>query len=123
MPEPVELGVRRGERRRVAVAEAHDRDAREQIQVAAARVVLQPRALSGHEGDAEPGVGGEQPALGGEDVAHAITAVAPMCAVIPLAAAIAAARSLGTIPPSNAPASSRRFASPARIASTIASST
>ena len=120
MPQPVELRVRGGERRRMAVAEPDDRDPREQVEVAVPRVVGQPGALAVDERDRQPCVGRQQVLLG--DRVHATTAVAPISAVMPLAAAIAAARSFGTIPPSNAPSSSSRLASIARIASTTTSS-
>ena len=51
------------------------------------------------------------------------TAVCPMCAVMPLAAASAAARSFGTMPPSNAPSSSMRVARATSMASSTTSST
>ena len=44
MPEPVELRVRGGERRRVAVAEPDDGDAADEVEVAAAVGVLEPRS-------------------------------------------------------------------------------
>ena len=46
MPEPVELRVRGGERRGVAVAEPDDGDAREEVEVAAAVVAVEPHAVA-----------------------------------------------------------------------------
>ena len=76
MPEPVELRVRSGERRGVAVAETDDRDAGEEVEVAVAVVVDEPRAVAVDERDVEPRVRREE--LGGVDVRHATTAVAPI---------------------------------------------
>src|SRR5579884_2599242 len=123
VPEPVELRVRGRGGRRVPVTEPDDRDAREQIEVALAGVVDEPGTVALDERHVETRVRGQDFVLTQHYVRHATTAVAPMCAVIPLAAAIAAARSFGTMPPSNSPASSIRFASPARIEPTSSSST
>ena len=60
MPEPVELRVRGGERRGVAMAEPDDGDAGEEIEVAAAGVVDQPRAVAFDERDVEARVGRKQ---------------------------------------------------------------
>src|SRR5439155_24148966 len=49
VPQLVELLVRRRERRRMKMAEADDGDAAEEIQVAAAFGVLEPRSLAAHE--------------------------------------------------------------------------
>ncbi len=122
MPEPVELCVRRGKRSRMAVTEADDRDAREQVEVALSVGIDEPGTVAVRERDVVAGVGRQHP-VEARDLRHAITAVLPIVAVIPLAAARAAARSFGMIPPSNAPSASIRRASPTAIASTISSST
>ena len=49
VPEPVELLVRGGERCGMAVAEPDDGDAADEIEVAAAVDVLEPRAVAAHE--------------------------------------------------------------------------
>ena len=56
VPEPVELRVRRSGRRRVAMTEPDDGDSREQIEVAVALVVHEPRPLAVDERDVEPRV-------------------------------------------------------------------
>ncbi len=122
MPEPVELSVRCRQRRRMAVAEPDDGDAGEEIEVALPVGVDQPGAVAFDERDVEPRVG-RQELVASCDVGHATTAVRPIVAVIPLAAARAAARSFGTMPPSKAPSASMRRASPTPIASTTSSST
>ncbi len=122
VPQPVELRVRRREWRRVAVAEADDGDAGEQVEIALAVGVDEPRAFAVGERDVEARVGGEELRERG-DVRHATTAVQPISAAMPLPAASAAARSLGTMPPSNAPASSIRVARSTLIASRISSPT
>src|SRR5205823_2639691 len=73
VPEPFELVARGGERRRMAVAEADDGDAGDEVEVAAAGVVLEPDALAARERHAVAGVRGEDRRL--EDRAHATTAV------------------------------------------------
>ena len=60
MPQPVELRVRGGERRRVPVAETDDRDACEEVEVALAVGVDEPRALAVGERDVESRVGREE---------------------------------------------------------------
>ena len=122
MPQLVELLVRGGERRGVAVPEPDDRDAGEEVEVALAVGVDEPGAVARRERDVEARVGRQHPRLG-QSLRHAITAVRPIVAVMPLAAASVAARSFGTMPPSNAPAASIRFASRTSIASTTSSST
>ena len=123
MPEPLELSLGGGERRGVAVAEHDDRDACEEVEVAGSAGVGQPLAVARHEGDVLARVGRQEFVLSQHELVHATTAVRPMCAVMPLPAASAAARSFGTMPPSNAPASSISFARATPIASTTSSST
>ena len=122
MPEALELRLRGSERRGVPVPEPDHCDAGEEIEVALAVRIDEPRALAVGERDVEPRVRRQQLAARG-DVGHATTAVRPIVAVIPLAAASAAARSFGTMPPSNAPSASIRRASTTPIASTTSSST
>ena len=74
MPEPVELRVRCGQRRRMAVAEPDDGDAGEEIEVALAVGVDQPGAVAVDERDVEPRVGRQQP-VRELHVGHATTAV------------------------------------------------
>ena len=57
VPEPLELLPRRGERGRVAVAEADDGDAGDQVEVALAVVGDQPGALAVDERHGQPRVG------------------------------------------------------------------
>ena len=57
VPEPVELRVRGRERRGVAVSEPDDGDAGEQVEVALAVGVDEPRAVARGERDVEPRVG------------------------------------------------------------------
>src|SRR5262249_11152061 len=97
MPEPLELSVRGGERRRMPVTERDDGDPGAEVEIRPAGVVEQPDAVAGDEGHVRLGVDRKQRAL--YDGAHATTAVAPICAARPPRAALAAARSLGTIPP------------------------
>ena len=122
MPEPVELRLRRGERRGVAMAETDDRDAGEEVEVALPFGVDEPRAVAVGEGDVVPRIRRKHLVRARDLACHATTAVCPIVAVMPLAAASAAARSLGMIPPSKAPSASMRRASPTAIASTISSS-
>ena len=82
VPERVELCVRGGERRRVAVPERDDRDPGEQVEVALAVGVGQPDAVAGDEGDVVPRVGRQQ-RRGRQQRAHATTAVAPIVASTP----------------------------------------
>ncbi len=103
VPEGVELAVRRGQRRRVAVAERDDRDPGEQVEVPLAVGVGQPDAVAGDEGDVVPRVR-RQERRGREHRRHATTAVAPIDASTPPRAATTAAWSFGTIPPPSAPA-------------------
>ena len=116
MPEPVELGVRRGERRRVTVAERHDGDAGREVEVLTALTVVEAAAEPVDERDAGGGIGREE--RGARDRAHAVTAVSPISAATPLRAADAAASSFGTMPPSNAPPSTSAWARCAAIVCT-----
>ena len=106
--EAVELLVRGGERGGVAMAEPDDGDPTHEIEVALARVGDEPRARARDEGDVLSCVGREH--AGGERGVHASTAVSPISALTPSLAAVTAARSLGTIPPSRSPAASRSSA-------------
>jgi len=58
------------------VAEPDDGDAGDEVEVAAARVVHEPGAVAGDERDVLPRVHGEE--RGGDDSAHACTAVSPI---------------------------------------------
>ena len=75
MPELVELRVRGGERRRVAVAEPDDRDPADEVEVAAAVVVLEPRAVAAHERDVRARIRLEQRRADDRRGGHATTAV------------------------------------------------
>ena len=86
VPEPVELRVRGGERRRVAVAEPDDGDARGEVEVRAARVVDEPDAVALDERDARRRIRRQQRVL--QRGAHATTAVTPMSAASPFRAAM-----------------------------------
>jgi hypothetical protein len=59
VPQPLELRLGGGERRRVEVPEADDGDPADEVEVAAAAVVDEPWAVPGDEGDVLPRVGGE----------------------------------------------------------------
>ena len=78
MPEPVELRVRGGERRGMAVAEPDDRDAGEEVEVALAVGVDEPRAVALDERDVEPRVGRQQLVPRLATWRHATTAVRPI---------------------------------------------
>src|SRR5262249_32841811 len=113
VPGGVELLAGGGEGRGVAVAEPDDSDPRDEVEVALPGVGDEPRALAGDEGDILPGVGREDRSA--QRGGHARTAVSPISAFTPSLAAVTAARSLGTIPPSSSPASRRSSAVPAAI--------
>ena len=112
MPEPAELCLRGGERRGVQVPEADDGDAGDEVEVASALGVGEPRALAGDEGDVRRRVGRQ---YGGarHGHGHASTAVSPISAAR-RARRGTAARSLGTIPPSSSPPESRGRPRPPR---------
>ena len=94
MPQAVELGVRSRSGSGGAVAEADDRDARDEIEVSAPLVVPDAAAVPPHDREVGPRIGGEhrvaqrrrRPRLGRSQRCHAVTSVAP------IAAAHAAAR-------------------------------
>ncbi len=124
VPHAVELGVRGRERRRVAVPEPDDGDPAEQVEVALAVRVDEPCAVALDPCHVLPRVRRQEIVMSQHLLlGHATTAVLPISALMPLPAASAAARSLGTIPPSNAPSSSMRVACPAPIESTRSPST
>ena len=108
MPEPLELRLRRGERRRVAVPEPDHRDPSGEVEVAATVRGGQPRTFAIDEGDAGTTVGWEDGRA--HDDRHAVTRVAPISVWTPPRAAWTAARSFGTMPPSNVPSSRSRSA-------------
>ena len=99
MPEPVELRVRGGERRRVPVAEADDGDAAGEVEEACGRRRRSARSPRPDERDVRARVGRQDGATAMR-CAHATTSVIPISARTPSRAASTAARSLGTIPPS-----------------------
>src|SRR5216683_6795699 len=87
----------------MAMAETDDRDPGGEVEVAAARGVGEPHAVAVDELDARRRIGREQRAV--EHGLHATTAVMPISAISPFRAALAAARSFGTMPPSKSPSS------------------
>ena len=89
---------------------------RGEVEVPAAHVVGQPDAVALDERRARHRVGRQQRVV--QHRAHAVTAVAPISATSPLRAARAAARTFGTIPPSNEPESTSAGACAALIDST-----
>ena len=98
----------------MAVAEPDDRDPGGEVEVAPAVVVDEPGAVALDERDVGARVGRQHGSV--EDgVLTASTAVSPISARTPSRAARTAARSFGTIPPSNSPSSSSRSASSAPI--------
>ena len=103
MPESVELLVRGGERRRMAMSEADDGDARREVEVTRPVGGGQPRAVAVDERDVGADVCREHRAARGER--HEVTSVRPISARTPRLAATTAACSFGTIPPSKQPAS------------------
>src|SRR3954471_7482845 len=104
--------------------EADDGDAAQQVEVAPAVRIDEPGAVALDERHVLPRVRRQEIVMSQHLLlGHATTAVLPISALMPLPAASAAARSLGTIPPSNAPSSSMRVACPAPIDSTRSPST
>src|SRR6266446_5689170 len=106
----------------MAMAEADDGDPAEQVEVALAIRVDEPGAVALDERDVLARVRRKQIAMR-RHLRHAITAVLPIRAAMPLPAASAAARSWGTMPPSNAPSSSICVARTAPMLSTRSPST
>src|SRR5581483_7688483 len=111
VPEAIELLVRGRERARVAVAEPDDGDPAREVEVAATIVRDEPAALALDEGDAGARVGRHHGVV--RDGGHATTTVCPISARTPSRAALTAACSFGTIPPSSS--GRRRSASSAAI--------
>src|SRR5581483_1370251 len=119
VPEPVELRVRGGERLRVAVAEADDGDAGGEVEVAGPVRRGQPGAVALDEGDVGAGVRRQDGVPRRQH--QAVTSVRPISARTPVRAATTAACSLGTMPPSNDPASTS--SAPIRSSTRSSSST
>src|SRR5207253_7448900 len=111
VPEAVELLARSGGDRGMDVPEPDHRDPASEVEVAAPVGADEPAALALDERDVGAGVGREHRRA--RDDAHGTTAVRPISARTPSRAARTAASSFGTIPPANAPPSSRRSASAA----------
>src|SRR5581483_1697090 len=111
VPEPVELPVRGRERSRVPVAEADDGDPAGEVEVAAAIAGEEPATFAVDEGDVGARVGRHHGAV--DDRSHPTTTVCPISARTPTRAALTAACSFGTMPPSSS--GSRRSASSAAI--------
>src|SRR5258708_23056778 len=100
--------------------EADHGNACDEVQIAPARVVPEPTPLAAHECDIRTRIRREERRLGRDERLnrHAVTSVTPIVARTPCRAARIAAISFGTIPPSNAPPSSLRSASPAPLPAT-----
>ena len=89
MPESVELLVRGGERRRMAMSEADHGDARREVEVTRPVGGGQPRAVAVDERDVGADVCREHRAARGER--HEVTSVRPISARTPRLAATTAA--------------------------------
>src|SRR5687767_816342 len=101
------------------MTERNDGDPGAEVEVPPPVRVDEVDAVARDERQGHGRIDGEQrarPGRGHAVTAPAVIAVAPISADTPPRAARAAARSLGTIPPSNAPAPTRRSASSAPIA-------
>src|SRR5205085_8897735 len=120
VPESFELGLRGGEGCRMAVPEPDDRDPGDEVEIARSVLAVEPGALAARQRDAVARIGREDGCF--QDRTHVTTAVSPISARTPSRAAVTAARSFGTIPPSSSPPSRSRSASPTWIACTTASS-